>query len=197
MVGAFYMNYVPKTKDKYIQAQSKLVSEALAGDLCRINVYPAQNRELWLLEKSYKAIGLIHRWLFFSDYLKTGKPEEKIFSAYTFDHLLKRAVNAGKAEHPGCNFIEFTEEALSHMAEREIIDLVVLDNGFLAACIKNGSKRTDDIMEGRDRYQKQVKKKITKRNNDIRHLKRCFNFPPNKWTHERNDQEERARPSNS
>lgn len=73
------MNYVPKTKDEYIQAQSKLVSEALAGDLCRIKVYPTQNRELRLLDKSYKAIGLIYRWLFFSDYLKTGKPEEKIF----------------------------------------------------------------------------------------------------------------------
>ena len=174
------MNYVPKTKDEYIQAQSKLVSEALAGYLCRINVYPAQNRELWLLDKSYKAIGLIHRWLFFSDYLKTGKPEEKIFSAYTFAHLLKRAVNAGKAEHPGRNFVEFTEEALSHMAERGIIDLLVLDNGFLAACIKNGGKRTDNIEEGRDRYQKQVKEKITRRNNDIRHLKRCFDFPLNK-----------------
>ena len=174
------MNYVPKTKDEFIQAQCKLVSEALAGDLCRINVYPAQNRELWLLDKSHKAIGLIHRWLFFSDYLKAGKPEEKIFSAYASAHLLKRAVKEGKAEHPGRDFVEFTEEALSHMAERGIIDLLVLDNGSLAACIKHGGKRTDNIEEGRDRYQKQVKEKINKHNNDIRHLQRCFDFPPNK-----------------
>ena len=66
------------------------------------------------------------------------------------------------------------------MAERGIIDLLVLNNGFLAACIKNGGKRTDEIEEGRYRYQKQVKEKITKRSNDIRHLKRCFDFPPSK-----------------
>jgi len=172
------MNYVPKTKEEYIQAQSKLVSEALAGDLCRINVYPAQNRELWLLNKSYKAIGLIHRWLFFSDYLKAGKPEEKIFSVYTFAHLLKRAVKAGKAEHPGRDFVEFTEEALSHMADRGIVELLVLDNGFLAACIKSGDKRTDDIEEGKERYQRQVQEKISQRNEDIKLLSRCFDLPP-------------------
>ena len=66
------------------------------------------------------------------------------------------------------------------MAERGIIDLLVQDNGFLAACIKTGEKRTDNIEEGRDRYQKQVKEKITRRNNDIRHLKSCFDFPLNK-----------------
>lgn len=175
------MNYVPKTKDEYIRAQSKLVNEALAGDLCRINVYPAQNRELWLLDKSYKAIGLIHRWLFFSDYLKGGKPEEKIFSVYTFAHLLKRAVKAGKAVHPGRDLVEFTEEALSNMAERGIVDLLVLDNGFLSACIKSGGKRTNDIEEGKERYQQQVQEKIAQRNDDIKHLSRCFRLPPIKY----------------
>ena len=171
------MHFAPKTKAEYIQAQSKLVTEAMAADFCRIEVYPAQNRELWLLDKPYKTIALIYRWLFFSDYLKSGKPEDKVYSVYTFAHLLKRAVKAGKAVHPGRDFVDFAEESLNVMAERGIVDLLVLDNGFLAACISSCSKRTADIQESRERYRQQRSKKAIKRSDDVQFLCRCFDLP--------------------
>ena len=37
------------TKHEYRKAKNHLVEEAMAGDLCSIEVYPAQNRQLWLM----------------------------------------------------------------------------------------------------------------------------------------------------
>ena len=54
------------SKQQYLEAQNQLLDEALQGNLCQIRVYPSQNRELWLIDDTYKTIGLIHRWLFFS-----------------------------------------------------------------------------------------------------------------------------------
>ena len=98
------------------------------------------------MDKAYKTIGLIHRWLFFSAYLKPEQlPEEREFSAYTFAILLQKAVKQKGAEHPRRDFIEFAEEALHEMAERNIVELLLLENGFLAACIQCNRPRTTQI----------------------------------------------------
>ena len=163
------------TKEQYLQAQDELLDEALEGDLCQIKVYPAQNRELWLLDKSYKTIGLIHRWLFFSAYLKPEQqPEDRVFSVYTFATLLMKAVRHKGAEHPRRDFAEFAEEALHKMAERNIVDLLILENGFLAACIKTSKPRTAKIKEGMKRYQaaKTMREAVLK--DKVSLLNRCF-----------------------
>ena len=46
------------SKQQYLEAQ--LLDEALQGNLCQIRVYPSQKRELWLIDDTYKTIGLIH-----------------------------------------------------------------------------------------------------------------------------------------
>ena len=44
------------------------------------------------------------------------------------------------------------------MADRNIVELVILENGVLAACIKTSNPRTAQIQAGKQRYQ-QVKAK--------------------------------------
>lgn len=166
------------TKEQYLQAQDELLDEAMEGDLCQINVYPAQNRELWLMDKSYKTIGLIHRWLFFSAYLKPEQlPEERVFSVYTFATLLMKAVRHKGAEHPRRDFAEFAEEALHKMAERNIVDLLILENGFLAACIKSSKPRTAQIKEGKKRYQAAKTMREAAHKDKVNLLNRCFKIP--------------------
>lgn len=144
------------TKEQYLQAQDQVLDEAMEGDLCQIKVYPAQNRELWLMNKAYKTIGLIHRWLFFSAYLKPEQmPEERVFSVYTFVTLLQKAVR-----HKG--------------AERNIVELLLLENGHLAACIKCSSHRSAQILEGKVRYQQDKLKREAELSNSVSLLTRCF-----------------------
>ena len=163
------------TKEQYLEAQDQLLDEALTGDLRQINVYPAQNRELWLLDKSYKTIGLIHRWLFFSAYLKPQQlPEERVFSVYTFATLLMKAVRHKGAEHPRRDFAEFAEEALHSMAKRNIIDLLILENGFLAACIKSSKPRTAEIEAGKKRYEEAKVMREAETKDRIEMLNRCL-----------------------
>ena len=163
------------TKEQYLEAQDQLLDEALTGDLRQINVYPAQNRELWLLDKSYKTIGLIHRWLFFSAYLKPQQlPEERVFSVYTFATLLMKAVRHKGAEHPRRDFAEFAEEALHSMAKRNIIDLLILENGFLAACIKSSKPRTAEIDAGKKRYEEAKVMREAETKDRIEMLNRCL-----------------------
>ena len=163
------------TKEQYLEAQDQLLDEALTGDLRKINVYPAQNRELWLLDKSYKTIGLIHRWLFFSAYLKPQQlPEERVFSVYTFATLLMKAVRHKGAEHPRRDFAEFAEEALHSMAKRNIIDLLILENGFLAACIKSSKPRTAEIEAGKKRYEEAKVMREAETKDRIEMLNRCL-----------------------
>ena len=163
------------TKEQYLEAQDQLLDEALTGDLCQINVYPAQNRELWLLDKSYKTIGLIHRWLFFSAYLKPQQlPEERVFTVYTFATLLMKAVRHKGAEHPRRDFAEFAEEALHSMARRNIIDLLILENGFLAACIKSSKPRTAEIDAGKKRYEEAKVMREAETKDRIEMLNRCL-----------------------
>ena len=163
------------TKEQYLEAQNQLLDEALTGDLRQINVYPAQNRELWLLDKSYKTIGLIHRWLFFSAYLKPQQlPEERVFSVYTFATLLMKAVRHKGAEHPRRDFAEFAEEALHSMAKRNIIDLLILENGFLAACIKSSKPRTAEIDAGKKRYEEAKVMREAETKDRIEMLNRCL-----------------------
>ena len=163
------------TKEQYLEAQDQLLDEALTGDLCQINVYPAQNRELWLLDKSYKTIGLIHRWLFFSAYLKPQQlPEERVFTVYTFATLLMKAVRHKGAEHPRRDFAEFAEEALHSMAKHNIIDLLILENGFLAACIKSSKPRTAEIDAGKKRYEEAKVMREAETKDRIEMLNRCL-----------------------
>ena len=163
------------TKEQYLEAQDQLLDEALTGDLRQINVYPAQNRELWLLDKSYKTIGLIHRWLFFSAYLKPQQlPEERVFSVYTFATLLMKAVRHKGAEHPRRDFAESAGEALHSMAKRNIIDLLILENGFLAACIKSSKPRTAEIEAGKKRYEEAKVMREAETKDRIEMLNRCL-----------------------
>ena len=163
------------TKEQYFQAQDQLLDEAMEGDLCQIKVYPAQNRQLWLMDKAYRTIGLIHRWLFFSAYLKQEQqPEERVFSVYTFATLLQKAVRHKGAEHPRRDFVEFAEEALHVMAERNIVELLLLENGFLAACIKCSRPRTAQIEEGKVRHQQDRLKREEELSNSVSLLTRCF-----------------------
>ena len=113
-------------------------------DLCQIKVYPAQNRQLCLMNKAYKTSELIHRWLFFSVYLT---PEERVSSVYTFATLLQKAVKQKGVEYPRRDCIQVAEQALHVMAERNIVELLLLENGFLAACIKCSRLRTTQIEE--------------------------------------------------
>jgi len=168
------MQYVPQTQNEYIQAQQKLVREALTENLALIRVYPAQNRDLWLLDKSYKTIALIHRWLFFSDYIKSGKPEEKYFGIPVFANLLRRAVRAHRVPHPGRSFTEFAEEALEEMERRGIVQLLIQPNGFIGACIRNSGERTQEIEKGIELYQQFKAEKEHKRSEDVQLLSRCY-----------------------
>ena len=77
-------------------------------------------------------------------------PEEQVFSVYTFASLLMKAVRLRALEHPRRDFTEFAEEALHKMADRNIVELVILENGFLAACIKSSKPRTVQIQEGKE-----------------------------------------------
>ena len=168
------------TKEEYLYAQERLLDEAMEGNLCQIKVYPSQNRQLWLMDKAYKTVGLIHRWLLFSEYLKPGfKPEERVFSVYTFATLLQKAVRSKGAEHPRRDFIEFAEEALHKMAEKGIVELLILENGFLAACIKCTRERTADIEVGRARYKENKAKQKSKLKANVSLLKRCFELSAN------------------
>ena len=163
------------TREEHLQAQDQLLDAALKGDLCQVKVYPAQNRQLWLMDKAYKTIGLIHRWLFFSAYLKPEQlPEERVFSVYTFATLLQKAVRHKGAEHPRRDFVEFAEEALHVMADRNIVELLFLENGFLAACIKCSRPRTAKIEEGKVRYQQDRLKREEELRNSVSLLTRCF-----------------------
>ena len=165
------------TKEEYLNAQERLLDEAMEGNLCQIKVYPSQNRQLWLMDKAYKTVGLIHRWLFFSDYLKPElEPEERVFSVYTFATLLQRAVRFKGAEHPRRDFVEFCEEALHKMADQGIVELLVLENGFLGACIKCTSHRTADIEAGKARYAEAKSQREVELQDHVSLLTRCFDL---------------------
>ena len=97
-----------------------------------------------------------------------------MFSVYTFATLLQKAVRHKGAEHPRRDFVEFAEEALHVMAERNIIELLLLENRFLAACIKCSRPRTAQIEEGKVRYQQDRLKREEELSNSVILLTRCF-----------------------
>ena len=166
---------MPRTKEEYLEAQELLLDEALEGDLTQIQVYPAQNRELWFLDKAYRTIGLIHRWLFFSDYLKPGvDPCDRVFSIYTFSTLLKKAVFCRGVAHPKRDMIEFVEEALHKMEEAKIVEFVIKDNGHLGVCLHSNSNRTGEITEGKARYAADKERRQQQRSDQLQLLTRCF-----------------------
>ena len=85
-----------------------------------------------------------------------------------------KAVRHKGAEHPRREFAEFAEEALHKMAERRIIDLLILENGFLAACIKTSKPRTAQIKEGMKRYQAAKSMREAALKDKVTLLNRCF-----------------------
>ena len=97
-----------------------------------------------------------------------------MFSVYTFATLLQKAVRYIGAEHPRRDFIEFAEEALHEMAERNIVELLLLENGFLAACIKCSRPRTAQIAEGKVLYPQDRLKREAELSNSVSLLTRCF-----------------------
>ena len=72
---------------------------------------------------------------------------------YTFTMLPIKAVKHKGAEHPRKDFIEFGQEALHKIAEKKIVDLLIVENEFLATCIRSSKPRTEEIKEGMKRYQ--------------------------------------------
>ena len=78
------------------------------------------------------------------------------------------------AEHPRRDFAEFAEEALHSMAKRNIIDLLILENGFLAACIKSSKPRTAEIDAGKKRYEEAKVMREAETKDRIEMLNRCL-----------------------
>ena len=72
---------------------------------------------------------------------------------YTFTMLPIKAVKHKGAEHPRRNFIEFAKEALHKMVDEKIVDLLIVENEFLATCIRSSKPRTEEIKERMKRYQ--------------------------------------------
>ena len=48
--------------------------------------------------------------------------------------------------------MEFAEETLRVMASRNIVELLRMENGWLAVCLKSCKQRTKKIKKGRQRY---------------------------------------------
>ena len=71
---------------------------------------------------------------------------------YTFTMLPIKAVKHKGAEHPRRDFIEFVKEALHKIAEKKIVDLLIVENEFLATCIRSSKPRTEEIKERMKRY---------------------------------------------
>ena len=72
---------------------------------------------------------------------------------YTFTMLPIKAVKHKGAGHPRRDFIEFAKEALHKMVKEKIVDLLIVENEFLAACIRSSKPRTEEIKERMKRYQ--------------------------------------------
>ena len=72
---------------------------------------------------------------------------------YTFTMLPIKAVKHKGAEHPRRDFIEFVQKALHKMVDEKIVDLLIVENEFLATCIRSSKPRTEEIKERMKGYQ--------------------------------------------
>ena len=66
--------------------------------------------------------------------------------------------------------MDFAEEALKIMANRNIVELLRMENGWLAVCLKSCKQRTKQIKKGRQRY----KTEEDAINKTISYLDRCW-----------------------
>lgn len=162
------------TKHEYRKAQNHLVEEAMAGDLCSIEVYPAQNRQLWFMPSEDRALCMIHRWIFFSDHISNKAPEDRSFSVYTYANLLLKAINARLAPHPQRDILDYVEERLVEMARLNVVNLMIMPNGNLGVCIKSSKHRQTHIEEGITKYAEHKVKKAEELTEQISLLDKCL-----------------------
>ena len=154
------------TKEEYRQAQTALLEEAMEGDFASIDVYPAQNRQLWFMPEADRAFCMIHRWIFFSDYISKKAPEERYFSIYTYANLLNKAIRLGLAPHPRRDILDYVEQSLEKLVNLHVIDMLVLDTGHKGVCIRSPKARTELIAQGKQRYKE--KKVLSNKQRKVR-----------------------------
>ena len=162
------------TKYEYRKAQDHLVEEAMEGDLCSIEVYPAQNRQLWFMPNGDRALCMIHRWIFFSGHISKKDPEDRTFSIYTYANLLLKAINAGLAPHPHRDILDYVEERLMEMMRLNIVHLMIMPNGNIGVCIKSSKQRSTTIEEGIKKYAGHKTKKTEELTEQISLLDKCL-----------------------
>lgn len=162
------------TKHEYRKVQDHLVEEAMEGDLCSIEVYPAQNRQLWFMPNGDRALCMIHRWIFFSGHISKKAPEDRAFSIYTYANLLLKAINAGLAPHPQRDILDYVEERLLEMMRLNIVNLIVMPNGNIGECIKSSRQRPASIAEGIAKYADHKVKKTEELTEQISLLDKCL-----------------------
>ena len=162
------------TKYEYRKAQQHLVEEAMEGDLCNIEVYPAQSRQLWFMPNGDRALCMIHRWIFFSEHISKKAPEDRAFSIYTYANLLLKAVNAGLAPHPQRDILDYVEERLLEMMRLNIVNLMVMPNGSIGVCIRSSKQRPAAIAEGIAKYAEHKVKRNEELTDQISLLDKCL-----------------------
>lgn len=162
------------SKHEYRKAQNHLVEEAMEGDLCSIEVYPAQNRQLWFMPSDDRALCMIHRWIFFSDHISNKPPEDRVFSIYTYANLLLKAINAQLAPHPHRDILDYIEERLIEMARLNVVNLMILPNGNIGVCIRSSKQRPSSIETGIQKYAELKAQKAEQLTNQISLLDKCL-----------------------
>ena len=162
------------TKYEYRKAQEHLVEEAMEGDLCSIEVYPAQNRQLWFMPNGDRALCMIHRWIFFSGHISKKAPEDRTFSIYTYANLLLKAINAGLAPHPQRDILDYVEERLLEMVRLNIVNLMIMLNGNIGVCIRSSKQRPASIAEGIAKYAEHKAKRTEELSDQISLLDKCL-----------------------
>ena len=167
------------TKTEYRKAQVSLIEEAMEGDLCTIKVYPAQNRQLWFMSDEDRALCMIHRWIFFSNYISSKPPEDRTFSIYTYANLLLKSINNKLAADPHRDILDYVEECLKEMVRLEIVELLLMPNENIGVCIRSSKRRTPDIQIGMEQYGEYKVKKENELNNQISLLDKCLTLSTN------------------
>ena len=175
----------PRTEEEYLKAQDLLLDEALEGDYTQIPINSKVCSDLWFFDnahkRAYRTVGLLHRWLFFSDYLKPGiDPFDRVFSIYTFSALFQKAVYTRGIAHPKRDLIDFVKEALHKMEDAGIVEFVIKDNGYLGVCLCTNRKRTVEITAGKARYAKDKEQRQQQHSKNLKLLSRCFELPTTK-----------------
>jgi hypothetical protein len=126
-----------------------------------------------------RALCMIHRWIFFSNYISSKPPEDRTFSIYTYANLLLKSINNKLAAHPNRDIIDYVEECLKEMVRLQIVDLLLMLNGNIGVCIRSSKRRPPEIQAGMDRYAEYKVKKENELNNQISLLDKCLTLSTN------------------